>query len=45
MEPKGALRSVDNKTEINEGNYAAKQLIDEQNRRSKAEAELAKNTV
>jgi hypothetical protein len=32
------LKSRDNKTEMNDGNYLQKQLIDEQNKRSKAEA-------
>lgn len=38
-------KSVDNKTELNEGTYNQRQLVDEQNKRSKAEAELAKNKV
>lgn len=37
-------KSLDNKTEVNEGTYA-RQLADEQTRRSKVEAELAKNRV
>jgi hypothetical protein len=36
---------MENKTEVGEGNYISRQLLDEQNKRSRAEAELAKNTV
>lgn len=39
------MKSIDNKTEMNEGNYINRQLIDEQNKRSKAEAELSRNKV
>lgn len=37
------MRSIDNKTENNDGgNYLNKQLIEEQNKRSKAESDLAR---
>jgi hypothetical protein len=39
------LKSIDNKTEMNDGSYVNRQLIDEQNKRSKAEAEVTKNNV
>jgi hypothetical protein len=33
---KTGFKSIDNKTEMNEGSYVNRQLIDEQNKRSKA---------
>lgn len=45
LDSRSGIRSGDNKTEVGDGNYLARQLLDEQNKRSRAEAELAKNAV
>ena len=43
FDAKSGMKSIDNKTEANDTGY--RQLIDQQNKRSKAEAELSKNMV
>ena len=45
FETKSVLKSIDNKTDMNDGNYGNKILIEQQNKRSKAEAELTKNKI
>ena len=42
---KSALKSIDNKTDMNQGTSQNKLLIEQQTKRSKAEAELTKNKI